>query len=68
MRQMSAESLLEHLRSPSSEGTEDSGCQVSSGIDGVATVAAQRDTNQYDQEADSQRLTADWSRLVSLIW
>lgn len=57
----------EHIRSPACHGSENPGCDVSGGVDGIATIATQRNANEKHQETRKCRLTSCWRWFVLLV-
>jgi len=58
----------EHLAPPARYGSEESGRQVSGGVDGVAAVAPQGNADQEHQQARHDALAAPRRRFVPLVW
>lgn len=59
--------VLKYIYPPSSNGSEDPWGNVSGGVDGVATVAAQRNPDKQNKETHSDGLAACRSWFVFLI-
>lgn len=60
-------SLPEHFKPPACYGSEEPGCNVSGGVDGIAAIAAQRHADKHHQETHDDRLRASRRGFVLLV-
>lgn len=59
--------IPENFSPPARNGSEDPGCDVSGGVDGIAAVAAQGNANEQHQQTHCDRLAARCGRFVLLV-
>lgn len=64
---MATSYIPKYISPPASNGGEDPRRNVPGGVDGVATVAAQRHPNEHHQETHSEGFPTCWGRFVLLV-